>query len=62
MKPHGRHGVVSEQRRRETEEHGKVACHPSAGRAPDGLVPEDQREREHQERGELQSEDSRPEQ
>jgi len=62
MKPYGGHGVVSEQRRRKTEQDGKVPCHTLARSALDGLVPEEQREREEQERGELQGEHGRPEQ
>ena len=62
MKPHGGHGEGGQQRRRETEQEGEVPCHPLAGRAPDGLVPEEQREREQQEWRELQGEHGRPEQ
>ena len=62
MKPHGGHGVGSKHRRRETEKHGEVPCHPLAGIPLDGPVPEDQREREHQERSKLQGEQCRPEQ
>src|SRR5207245_2382105 len=54
--PTGRsHGVGGQQRRRETEQEGEVACHPLAGSPLDSPVPEEQREREHQERGELQA-------
>jgi len=61
--PTGRsHGVGGQQRRRETEQEGEVACHPLAGSPLDSPVPEEQREREHQERGELQGEHGRPEQ
>ena len=54
--------VSSQQRRRKTEQEGEVACYPLAGSPLDGPVSEDQHEREHQERGELQGDHVRPEQ
>src|SRR5437879_13431410 len=62
MKPHRGHRVAGKQWGRETEEHGEVACHPLARIPLDGPVPEEQREREQEERSQLQGEQGRPEQ
>ena len=62
MSTEGDHGVGRKQRGRETEEQAEVACHPLAGISLDGPVPEDQRERGHQQRRKLQGEHGRPEQ
>src|SRR2546425_815839 len=62
MKPHGGHGEGGKQGRGETEDNGKVPRDTFTGSVLDGPVPEDQREREHQERGELQGEQGGPEQ
>ena len=61
MIPHGRHGVGSKQRGRDTEQDGEVPGLPLAGISLDGPVPEGQREREQQERSQLQGEHGRPE-
>src|SRR5437870_13880627 len=54
MISHGDHGEGGKQRQGETKQEGEVACHPLAGSALDGPVPDGQCEREYQERGELQ--------